>query len=162
MEKKETIVRETHIKEYPIKERHMKENSVKEHSKKKMTKIEVEQALVDNFISLQKVLTNLSVRFDDLSTKMEKLLELFEISAKSFSEKYSEGYSEKATDGGDTEFLKKLDSLLDQNKTIAKGIMLMEERVRNRGNPQFIPQISQQPPEQNIDPYRTRNPLPRY
>ena len=36
------------------------------------------------------------------------------------------------TPGVDQEFLKKLDSLLDQNKTISKGIMMMEDRIRNR------------------------------
>ena len=41
-----------------------------------------------NFISLQKVLTNLSGRFDELSDNMSKLLQLFEISAKTFAEKY--------------------------------------------------------------------------
>lgn len=125
---------------------------------RKMTKAEIEQALVDNFVSLQKVLTNLSIRFDDLSGKMEKLLEVFEISAKSFSEKY-EGYTEANTPAGDLEFLKKLDSLLDQNKTIAKGIMLMEERIRNKSP--SLQQIQQIPAQQNqqddLDSLRTRN-----
>jgi hypothetical protein len=35
--------------------------------KRKMTKTELEQALIDNFINMQRVLTNLSVKFDDLS-----------------------------------------------------------------------------------------------
>jgi hypothetical protein len=131
--------------------------------KRKVSKAEIEQALLANFISMQKVLTNLSVKFEDLSGKMERLLELFEISAKSFSEKYAEGYSERSSlETGDTEFLKKLDSLLDQNKTIAKGIMLMEDRIRNRSNPQFSQQSQQQNIEQSIDPFRQRNPLPRY
>ncbi len=99
--------------------------------KKKLTKAELETMLIDNFINLQKVLTNLSVRFDELSSNMSKMLQLFEISAKSFADKYS-GEGMSSVPHGDKEFLKKLDSLLDQNKTISKGIMLMEEQVRNR------------------------------
>lgn len=95
-----------------------------------MTKAELEQALLNNFVNLQKVLTNLSIKFEDLSNNISKILQLFEISAKSFAEKYSGSFGES-----DKEFLKKLDALLDQNKTIAKGIMLMEEKVRQRNQP---------------------------
>lgn len=108
----------------------------KESTKKKgMSKAELEQALLNNFVNLQKVLTNLSIKFEDLSNNLSKLLQLFEISAKSFAEKYT-GKTEHPE--ADKEFLKKLDALLDQNKTIAKGIMLMEEKVRSR-NPQYPP-----------------------
>ena len=142
-----------------------KESVEKKEVVKRMTKAQIENALVENFVSLQKVLTNLSVKFDDLSNKMEKLLEIFEISAKSFSEKYQDGYSEKTGGESDAEFLKKLDSLLDQNKTIAKGIVMMEERIKNRGVQyhQFQPQFQPQPvsQEQDSDPYRNRN-LQRY
>ncbi len=96
---------------------------------KKRSKTEVEEALLENFINLQRVLTNLAVKFDDLSNNISKLLQLFEISAKSFAEKYSGNYS---SEGPDRELLKKLDSLLDQNKVISKGIMLMEEKIRGR------------------------------
>ncbi len=96
-----------------------------------MTKAELEQALLNNFVNLQKVLTNLSIKFEDLSNNISKILQLFEISAKSFAEKYSSGGGTES----DKEFLKKLDALLDQNKTIAKGIMLMEEKVRQRNQP---------------------------
>ena len=99
-----------------------------------MTKAELEQALLNNFVNLQKVLTNLSIKFEDLSNNISKILQLFEISAKSFAEKYSSGGGES-----DKEFLKKLDALLDQNKTIAKGIMLMEEKVRQRNQPPSAP-----------------------
>ncbi len=95
---------------------------------KKFSRSEIDQALLDNFINLQKVLTNLSIRFDELSNNMSKLLQLFEISAQSFADKPVK------VPGVDEEFLKKLDSLLEQNKTISKGIMMMEERVRGRAN----------------------------
>ncbi|MFA5259084.1 MAG: hypothetical protein WC979_07805 [Candidatus Pacearchaeota archaeon] len=136
---------------------------VKEEVKKKPSKAEVEQALIDNFINLQRVLTNLSLKFDELSTNMSKMMQLFEISAKTFAEKYST--EEPKTGDVDTELLKKLDSLLDQNKTISKGIMLMEEKIRDRSSP-GVPQFVQKPMDENrmqqSNPQNLRRPLPRY
>jgi hypothetical protein len=86
--------------------------------------VNVERALTDNFIALQKVMTNLAVKFDDLSSKITKLLDLFEISAKAFAEKdldFGGGKKEISEVSG------KLDKLLDQNKVLAKGISLLHE-----------------------------------
>ncbi|MBI2124255.1 hypothetical protein HYT92_00530 [Candidatus Pacearchaeota archaeon] len=103
-------------------------NSMRE---KKPTKLDTEQALLENFVSLQRVLTNLSIKFDTLSDNISKLLQLFEISAKGFIGKQGikEIDREKSVER-DREFLAKLNTLLDQNKTIAKGLTLMGERVR--------------------------------
>jgi hypothetical protein len=98
-------------------------------------------------------MTNLAVKFDDLSNNISKLLELFEISAKTFAEKYKEGFPERYGDI-DTEFLRKLDSLLEQNKVISKGIMLMEEKVKERN-------MQTQRNEDSYGELRPR-PLPRY
>ena len=101
----------------------------------------MDAALLENFIHLQKVLTNLALKFDHLSSNISRMLELFEISAKNFAEKAIEKGSV------DSEFLKKLDALLDQNKTISRGIMMMEEKVRNRmemGPPQSMPMVAPQ------------------
>ena len=97
-------------------------------SKKSNSRSDIDQALIDNFVNLQKVLTNLAAKFEDLSGNISKLLQLFELSAKSFADKPL-----KQSDI-DSEFLKKLDSLLDQNKVISKGIMLMEDKIRTRAN----------------------------
>lgn len=119
--------------------------------RKSMTKEELQEALIHNFISLQKALTNLTVKFDELSTNISKLLQLFEISAKSFAEKYS-SMEDNKTSEIDKDFIKKIDTLLDQNKIISKGIMLIEERVRERNNiPERMPM-----PQTNM-----RNPDPR-
>jgi hypothetical protein len=133
-----------------------KEDEIKS---KKMNNEELQKALIDNFISLQKVLVNLSVKFDDLSSNISKLLQLFEISAKSFAEKYSNGQIniEKQPEV-DKEFLKKLDSLLDQNKTISRAIMLMEERIRNKNNP--LPAARN--PENQFEGMIRTKPLPKY
>jgi hypothetical protein len=112
-----------------------KKDGTKESSRKKaMTKAELEKKLIDNFVNLQKVLTNLSVKFDNLSENITKLLQLFEISAKSFAEKQENGelllnkQPEK-----DQELINKINTLLDQNKTIAKGLTnIMEKNLNNR------------------------------
>lgn len=87
---------------------------------------EVQLALIENFVSLQKVLTNLSIKFDSLSDNISRLLQLFEISAKSFIKKTEEGNPEE------NDLLRKLDTLLEQNKTVAKGVTLMEEKIRHK------------------------------
>ncbi len=123
---------------------------------KPLTNRELQQAILENFVSLQRVLTNLTVKFDGLSDNISKLLQLFEISAKSFIKKQEDlgGSEEKA-------MLNRLDTLLDQNKTIAKGLTLMEEKIRHRiygeqgENP--MPKMPQNQP--NIQ--RTRELLPR-
>ena len=111
-----------------------------ERSKKRKKKIEINEALIENFVSLQRVLTNLSLRFDTLSEQISKLLQLFEISAKSFTEKYGDKGIQK-----DKEFLDKLNSLGDQNKIIARGLTLMEQKLRDRiyGEPQKNRQFPQ-------------------
>ena len=95
---------------------------------KVMTNRELQQALLENFVSLQRVLTNLSVKFDILSDNITRLLQLFEISAKSFIKKQEENGGK----GEEKFMLEKLDTLLDQNKTIARGLTLMEEKVRHK------------------------------
>ncbi len=101
--------------------------------KKRITKAELENMLIDNFVNLQKVLTDLSSKFDTLSENISKLLQLFEASAKSLVEK-QRGIP-KTIQGNvepkfNPELLRKLDALLDQNKTIAKGLTLIEARLR--------------------------------
>jgi len=95
-------------------------------NKKALTNREIQLALIENFVNLQKVLTNLTVKFDGLSDNISRLLQLFEISAKSFIQKQQGGNSE------DNDILKKLDTLLDQNKTVAKGLTLIEEKMRHK------------------------------
>ena len=99
--------------------------------------INVEKALIENFVSLQKVMTTMAVKFDSLSNQISKLLELFEISAKGLAEK---GYSME-----DRKVAEKLDSLLEQNKIIAKGIALLHEKENYEQ-----PQIPMQPPMQRF------------
>ena len=85
--------------------------------------------LIENFVSLQKAMTNITLKFDSLSDNISRLLQLFEMSAKSFAEKLATSVPEIEKD---REFLDKLNKLLDQNKLIAKGLTLMEEKMRER------------------------------
>ena len=105
--------------------------------------------LIENFVNLQKAMTNLAGKFDDLAIQISKLLQLFEISAKSFAEKLATGTPDIEKD---REFLDKLNRLLDQNKVIAKGLTLMEEKMRERLYGHSAPQ-----PQQQFSP----RPLPR-
>ena len=99
----------------------------KKPKEKKMTAREREELLIENFVGLQHAMTNLSIKFGGLSDNIGRLLQVFEESAKNFME------------GGrpdDQDLLKKINSLLDQNKTIAKGLVLMESKLRGRAEPE--------------------------
>ncbi len=122
-------------------------NKKSKKSPTKKKKEDVEKLLLENFVVLQEVLSDLTKEFKGLSAEMSKLLGIFETSAKSFAEKQGAEISKE-----DKEFLGKLDKLIEQNKVIAKGLTLMEERMRpsNQKN-------SPQPPQQQSPPKRTHN-----
>ena len=90
-------------------------------------KSELEMSLAKNIIELQKINTDLAEKFDHLAKELSNLLSLFEITARNFAKNAPTNELEK-----DKAFLEKIDKLLDQNKTIAKGLTLMEERMRER------------------------------
>jgi hypothetical protein len=90
---------------------------------KKMSAREREELLIENFVGLQHAMTNMSIKFGALSDNISKLLQVFEEAAKNF---VSGGKSD------DKDMLNKIDSLLNQNKTIAKGLVLMEGKLRGR------------------------------
>ena len=102
---------------------HVPKATEKKPKEKKMTAKEREELLIENFVGLQHAMTNMSIKFGSLSDNISKLLQVFEEAAKNF---VSGGKAD------DKDMLKKIDSLLDQNKTIAKGLILMEGRLRGR------------------------------
>jgi len=120
-----------------VKEHAPKETSTKKKTpaKKKMTAREREELLIENFVGLQHAMTNLSIKFGSLSDNMSKLLQVFEEAAKGFA-------STGKTD--DKDLLRKIDSLLGQNKTIAQGLVLMEGKLRGRS--EQVPMPSQEMP----------------
>lgn len=116
----------------------------------------LEDKLIENLIELQKVHTTLLERFDKLTAQISSLLTLFEMTARSFAENPVNQASQK-----DKEFLEKIDKLLDQNKTIAKGLTLMEERIRGRvyGTPVRTEQ-PKKAPEDEFQPSMSPSPGP--
>lgn len=84
----------------------------------------VNKILVENFVSLQKVLTNLSVKFESLTKRLDSMIELFEESAKTVVK----GEMNSIEEAKHTEkVLNKMDKLFDQNKLIARGLTLLNE-----------------------------------
>ena len=102
----------------------------------------IEKALIENFVAIQRVMVNLSGKIDNLTTQISKLLELFEISAKALAEKNFQIGDTK----GNQKIVEKIDTLLDQNKTIARGLTLMHEVNSRQGNPSGYPSQERQAP----------------
>jgi len=100
---------------------------IKKVSKEKKNK-ELEKVLIDNFVSLQKVMVNLSVKFDDLTNQISKLLELFETSAKVLAEK---DFDVEKNNKENAKILERLETVLEQNRTIARGLTLMHDKMMN-------------------------------
>lgn len=128
--------------------------------------LDLQQKVVENLVELQKVHTNLAEKFDKLSGQITNLLNLFELAARSFAEHPANQGMEK-----DKEFLDKIDRLLDQNKTIAKGLTLMEDRIKERvygypANPQQPMQKAQASSQiSKDDEYQSstmNRPLPKF
>lgn len=114
-------------------------------SQKKHVESDFEKVLVSNFVSLQKVMTNLSSKFDNLTKQLSKLLELFEMSAKTLAEKELD-----LKQVGNKKVIEKIDNLLEQNKIIARGLTLIHSKIEGKG--------SEFPQEQNIPPMQQRPP----
>lgn len=136
-----------------------KKGAKKKSSKKKTTSKKkdekVEKILIENFVSLQKVMVNLTSKFDDLTKQISELLDLFEDSAKALVKKdFHEDKKEEK------ELIEKLNSIVDQNKTIAKGLTLMHETAANpNANYSLAPQENQNPsrvPRSNVSRPRVK------
>jgi len=106
------------------------------------TELGIERSLVQNFIALQKVMVNLSVKFDSLTTQISKLLDLFEISAKALAEK---DYTKEKEVREDKQILAKMDNLSDQNKVLARGLTLLHEPPIQQRRPMVQPMQRQIP-----------------
>lgn len=126
--------------------------------KKKVVSKGIEKSLAENIVELQRINTTLAERFDRLAEQISKLLGLFEITAKTFAENPSLKASDK-----DREFLEKIDKLLEQNKTIAKGLMLVEERAREKVYSSQPQQTASASFEEEYRPgIAGKKPLPRF
>lgn len=89
--------------------------------------------LIENFVGLQKAMTNLSIKFSELSQNLNNLLGIFELAAKTLAA------SEKQVDKTLTT---KLDTLIEQNKSISREINMVDGKLRRAKN---LPQASKAP-----------------
>lgn len=128
------------------------ENRLEAHDEKKG---DIEGKILENLVELQKVHTNLAEKFDKLSEQITSLLGLFESAARSFGEQPNNKVAEK-----DKEFLEKVDKLLEQNKLIAKGLTIVEERMREKVyGLQARPRVEE---EKEDNSQLSARPLPRF
>jgi len=92
--------------------------------------------LVENSVTLQRVMTEVAISLKALNEKLDNLLGLFDEAAKKFNEKKTEQIkieSEKAVELKNT-----LQEITEQNRVIAKGVMLLEQAVRTDNEPEDI------------------------
>jgi len=114
------------------------------------TKAQTEKILIENFIALQRVITNLSIKFDKLTNQISSLLELFEVSAKTLAEK---DFDIKKENRDNKQIIEKIDNLLEQNRTIARGVALVHENPEHR--PIYPPQrVVKNPSVQEASKYQ--------
>ncbi|MDO8460443.1 MAG: hypothetical protein Q7S74_05000 [Nanoarchaeota archaeon] len=117
--------------------------------KKRLTNSQIQEKLIQNMVELQKVHADLAVKFDSLAKEISNLLSLFEVAAKNLA-----GQTPMRGEDRDKDFLDKVDKLLEQNKVIAKGLTLMEERIREKSS------IQQETMQPSIN--SPNRPLPRF
>jgi len=95
---------------------------------------------IENSIALQKVLANNAVSMDNLTNQVKKLIDMFEEAGKSFVETKHKTSAESGI-GKDEGLIGKLDSLVQQNKTIAKGLVLLEKTMREKDTTKPLPEF---------------------
>ncbi|MBS3143753.1 hypothetical protein J4446_02670 [Candidatus Woesearchaeota archaeon] len=83
--------------------------------------------LIENTILLQKKDAELMISVKRLIEKIDRMLNVFEEASKHVMEVSEDKRMAELTD--------KLEELLEQNKTIAKGLIMLEQYVRKRSPP---------------------------
>ena len=124
---------------------------------KKASHGELQRKILENLVELQKVHANIAEKFDSLSQQISSLLTLFESAARSFAEHPANQVAEK-----DKDFLDKIDRLLDQNKTIAKGLTLLEDGMKKKVYGSMPVQEESSPREIRGEPDFSRRRLQRF
>jgi len=98
--------------------------------------VELIKQLLELSINLQKRNLELISNTNKLTEKMDKFLDLFERASKHISEV-------ETTEERLGKLSTRLDSLLEQNKAIAKGLILLEKYIR--GKTEFKPSLEAKP-----------------
>ena len=112
-----------------------KVKEVEKVSKKNKLKSREINLLVENFVLLQKALSDLASSFKALEQRLERFLELVEKASQDSlkverieKEKISEIERKEVPSG----LAEKIEELLEQNKVIAEGMTLLEKILRER------------------------------
>ena len=79
--------------------------------------------LIKHNVALEKVMLELLESMNKMTSRVDRMLSLFEEAAKNI---------EKAEKLEEPDLVKKLDSLVEQNKIIARGLLLIEKFVRDK------------------------------
>ncbi|MBP7708212.1 hypothetical protein KA107_00885 [Candidatus Pacearchaeota archaeon] len=115
----------------------------KQKKAKRLSAGEREELLIDNFVSLQKVMMNLSVKFENLSDNINRLLGVFEMSARDFMVNKGRTNPEK-----DREVINQINNLMDQNKALARSISMLDEKMKNKPQESLPRQTTMSMPQQ--------------
>ncbi len=136
----------------PAKKKSVKRKTTKKRTPKTESEKNIEKVLVENFVSLQKVMTDLSGKFDKLTNQISDLLEIFETSAEALSKK---DFKQQDNTGSQEEILTGLKELSEQNKIIAKGLTLVHENVGPLGETSEFEDLEEPFPEPMPPPIKT-------
>jgi len=95
-----------------------------------------EQLIVENLVSLQKILADLSIKMNETEKKFSRLLDLFENASKSYERPRTiPGMAPAINDLKLKEISIKIDTLLDQNKEMVKALTLIESILIKQPEP---------------------------
>ncbi|MBM3200697.1 hypothetical protein FJZ53_07190 [Candidatus Woesearchaeota archaeon] len=95
----------------------------------RVAKDSIIEQLARNNIALQEKTAELITSVKELTKRMDEMVKIFEEAAKHIKE------------GTDKPMMDKLQNLLEQNKTIAKGLILLEKYVREKSSTANIQQF---------------------
>ncbi|MFC1686118.1 hypothetical protein ACFLZZ_03810 [Nanoarchaeota archaeon] len=98
-------------------------------SKKSPARDKALNLLIENNVALQKVLADVSLDIQGLTKEISNLLGTFKEASKTFGEEKAE---EDIMKEEREELIPKLDELINQNKTIAKGLVLLESALKEK------------------------------
>ena len=85
--------------------------------------------LIENSVALQKVLTDVAVSLNQLTKELRQLLELMKEAGKTIGE---EKAAQAIAEEDSKKVMGKLDNLMDQNRTIARGLVLLESSMKEK------------------------------
>ncbi len=120
-----------------VKEKTQPEKAVRRVSRKPSKTKQQEElinALMQSNIDLQHKSADMVHAVKELTKRMDNMVALFEEAASQIKS------------GTDEPLMKRLEELLDQNKTIAKGLILLEKYVRERASVSSMPSFRGGPP----------------